>query len=250
VRRPRLIGLAPLLLAAIAAAVGCSYGNESNNLPPLRWIDSAPRPGTREVALDISVDLLFSMPIAAEALGTGAVRLVSGTTIVPADPVVDLLERRIRLTPRQPLRPELRHHVVIASGLPGLDGSTLARTSSFDFTTGRQLRGSTPAPPSPRAAELQPIWSARCVHCHGGHRPRAGLDLSSPRAASLGLVDVPSSESPLRRVTSGDHATSYLMRKLLGRFAITGLPMPPDGSPLTPEQLRRIASWIDGGALP
>ena len=230
--------------------VGCSYANESGPLTTLAWTGSAPRPGQREVALDVFVDLFFNVPLAAEALGSADVKLVSGTTTLPTDLAVDLLERRLRLTPLQALRPELRHHVVIAADLPGLDGSTLPQTVSFEFTTGRQRGDPTDPPSSIRAGDVQPIWSGHCIQCHGGTQPRAGLDLSSPRTASLHLVDIPSGESPLRRVASGDHATSYLMRKLLGRFAITGLPMPPDGPPLTRRQLRLVADWIDGGALP
>jgi hypothetical protein len=56
-------------------------------------------------------------------------------------------------------------------------------------------------------------------------------------------------------VEAGDSARSYLLRKLLPADAAGGrLPgvagqREPPGEPLSEDQLRLIAAWIDGGAL-
>jgi hypothetical protein len=69
-------------------------------------------------------------------------------------------------------------------------------------------------------------------------------------------VGVPARQSDkLQLVEPGDSARSYLLRKLLpattpdGRLpGVPGQREPP-GEPLSEDQLRMIAAWIDGGAL-
>jgi cysteine-rich repeat protein len=90
--------------------------------------------------------------------------------------------------------------------------------------------------------------------CHGSDRPAGGLDLR-PAAAYRALVDAASLGSPLKRVLPGDHAASFLYRKL--ELATRGLP--PSGGegspmpvapapPLSPDELEAVKLWIRAGA--
>jgi hypothetical protein len=54
----------------------------------------------------------------------------------------------------------------------------------------------------------------------------------------------------MQLIKAGDHASSYLMRKLLGSASIVGEPMPPSADQaLNSEELAMVAKWIDSGAL-
>jgi hypothetical protein len=75
-----------------------------------------------------------------------------------------------------------------------------------------------------------------------------GLDLSSPEMVRRTLRGVPGSTGMVK-VRPGDHARSYLMLKLLGEGGHLGPPMPPDEPRLSRIDLRRVADWIDAGAL-
>jgi len=243
-----------LLLAATAYGAACTIDGEVPRdlaQPALRFVRGEPTPGARDVPVDTAIDLYFSVPLAAEGLREGSVALQSGLVQSSLRLRVDLLAGRLRARPDVVLRPELDYRLVVNAGLHAIDGSRLAAPVAFSFTTGNTRVPPPPAPRAPSAAELQPLWSTRCVEgCHSAANARAGLDLSTPAAALRGLRDVASDQSDLPRVVPGDHARSYLLRKLLGGAPTRGLPMPPSGSPLTAEELRLVADWIDGGALP
>lgn len=203
------------------------------------------------MAIDGPIDLYFSSPIAAEALRERSVGLSSGLVYSSVRLVVDLLERRLRALPDVVLRPHLDYRLTVGTDLRALDGRQLAAPVTFTFTTGSRREPRAPAKPAGGLAELQPLWSARCVDsCHSASVARARLDLSSAAAALRDLRNVASDQSDLLRVAPGDHARSYLLRKLLLGAPIRGLPMPPTGPPLTDEELHAVAAWIDGGAQP
>ena len=88
--------------------------------------------------------------------------------------------------------------------------------------------------------EIQPIWTASCVGCHGNS---AGLSLAAGSSYD-NLVDVSSSNyAPALRVVSGDPSTSVLYNKVAGT-GVNGQQMPQNGTPLTAEQLTLISTWI------
>ena len=78
-----------------------------------------------------------------------------------------------------------------------------------------------------------PIFQQRCVACHGGGSPIAGLDLSGFTSAMKG-----SAEGPV--IVPGDSANSLLV-------AIQSGPQNHFGQ-LTPEELELVKGWIDDGA--
>ncbi len=88
--------------------------------------------------------------------------------------------------------------------------------------------------------QIRPILEARCYTCHGPRKQQAKLRLDSPEAILQGTPDGPV-------VVPGRAAESLLYKRI-------SLPpddldiMPPDGGPLSAEQIAMIQSWIDQGA--
>ena len=99
----------------------------------------------------------------------------------------------------------------------------------------------------------QSVFSPRCAGCHNGSQPPGGalpgsLDL---RAGSsfASLVAVASLEQPaLARVTPGEPASSYVIRKLEGAPGISGARMPLGGPFLDQAAIDEVKSWIAAGA--
>lgn len=95
------------------------------------------------------------------------------------------------------------------------------------------------------AAEVLPIFLARCWICHP---PMGGMDLSAEEAYNS-LVSVTSSNhAPALRVAPGDPEASVLWNKV-SFTEVYGLGMPPDGTVLAPDELATIRDWIEQGAL-
>jgi hypothetical protein len=102
--------------------------------------------------------------------------------------------------------------------------------------------------PSPAGADgvdfvrdVRPILEENCYSCHGPEKQRSGLRLDVKSEAFRGgdgwgpsLIAGNANESPLiELVTSEDDS----------------LRMPPEGEPLTEEEIRILTRWIDEGAL-
>lgn len=88
--------------------------------------------------------------------------------------------------------------------------------------------------------DVRPILSSRCVACHGANKQKGELRLDAKslalRGGESGTIIVPGKigESLLwRRVSSTDVDER----------------MPPNGKPLTAEQLATLKAWIDAGAV-
>lgn len=100
------------------------------------------------------------------------------------------------------------------------------------------------APPSAQdaAAEyvthIKPLLAARCVACHGPLRQQQGLRLDTAAAIRQGGESGPVIE-PHRG------SESLLVRALTGA---DGYRMPPEGEPLTADEIARLTRWIDAGA--
>ncbi|MCK5798667.1 MAG: hypothetical protein KAI47_15850 [Deltaproteobacteria bacterium] len=243
--------LVPLVLALLQILSACTYGSDAGPRAAapedLKIIHLAPLPGAHHVPINPMIDVVFSAPLGTEAVDIGALRLFSGGVETQGHLHVDLLERRLRLIPDVSLVPMLRYRVYVRAHLRGLDGSrSLAEPTIFDFTTGSESQ----APPAPRPsvndAEVQPLWRERCVTCHNEARPTAGIDLASIARVRASLFNQPSPIASVSLIRPGDHARSYLLRKLLDAGGITGAPMPPAGPRLDTPTLRLVADWIDG----
>ena len=88
--------------------------------------------------------------------------------------------------------------------------------------------------------EIRPILLARCFACHGAKKQESGLRLDIKKAAFDGgdsgkaIVPGKSKQSEfIRRVTSDNKDER----------------MPPEGKPLTDEQIAKLTRWIDQGAV-
>lgn len=87
--------------------------------------------------------------------------------------------------------------------------------------------------------DVQPILKAHCAECHGTDERESGLNVDS-RAGMLRGGD--SGESAL---VAGDAANSLLIRLVSGDE--TDRQMPPDGPPLSPQQISVLSRWINQG---
>jgi hypothetical protein len=84
--------------------------------------------------------------------------------------------------------------------------------------------------------DVQPILAANCVKCHGGAKPKAGLDLQTRTGMLKGGESGPA-------LVPGSAAKSLLFQM------ISKGEMPPkEKARLTAEQVARVQAWIDGGA--
>jgi mono/diheme cytochrome c family protein len=92
------------------------------------------------------------------------------------------------------------------------------------------------------ATDVQPIFNANCVGCHGAN---GGLDLSAGNSYG-NLVGVISPNYGTARVVAGDGGASLLLRKMRGEAGL-GNVMPPSGS-LPNDTLDVVERWIDEGA--
>src|SRR3954447_6031297 len=83
---------------------------------------------------------------------------------------------------------------------------------------------------------ILPLFKSRCMPCHAGNKPMAGLDLTSLPALLHG-----SSTGPV--VRDGFSDKSVLRRRLPSG----AMPPPGAGKPLTEAEVRSIREWIDKG---
>lgn len=88
--------------------------------------------------------------------------------------------------------------------------------------------------------DIRPVLHQRCVSCHGPIRQEAGLRLDTGDFARSGGDSGPA-------VVPGKSAESLLVEAITGEA--DSWRMPPEGEPLTPEQISAIRKWIDRGAL-
>ncbi len=90
------------------------------------------------------------------------------------------------------------------------------------------------------AHDVFPIFKSQCSKCHGGDEIEGGFSLNSRETLLKGAESGPA-------VVIGKFRTSLLYEVLT-----TNDPdkrMPPEGEPLTETQIKKIAKWIDEGAV-
>lgn len=101
------------------------------------------------------------------------------------------------------------------------------------------------------AVVREQVLTPRCGggECHGGARPKAGLDLEQPGLATrlAGARSIHEACGDRALVVPGVARASFLVDKILGREGACGDPMPLEGS-LSLEERRCLVTWID--ALP
>jgi len=93
------------------------------------------------------------------------------------------------------------------------------------------------------ATDIVPILQESCISCHGAEVIKSRLRLDSLAAILEGGIEGPS-------IIIGDSANSLLVQVCAGTSPLFDL-MPPegDGDPLTDEQIGKLRTWIDTGAV-
>ncbi|HTT63465.1 MAG TPA: DUF1549 domain-containing protein [Bryobacteraceae bacterium] len=89
------------------------------------------------------------------------------------------------------------------------------------------------------ATQVHPILAGRCVPCHSGATPPAGLSLTSRASLLTGGASGPA-------LVPGNSGASLLIQKITGQ---RGAIMPASGEPLTAAQIATLRAWIDAGAV-
>jgi len=89
------------------------------------------------------------------------------------------------------------------------------------------------------ATQVHPILAGRCVPCHSGATPPAGLSLTSRASLLAGGASGPA-------LVPGNSGASLLIQKITGQ---RGAIMPASGEPLTAAQIATLRAWIDAGAV-
>jgi len=114
----------------------------------------------------------------------------------------------------------------VKAGLSGCDElSVIAETPQVDFTN-----------------EIQPIFDSNCIHCHGGPKPIAFMDLEQGYSE---LIGIPSFQTPFfNRIEPGNPANSYLFLKINCASQFSGDRMPRDAQPLSLFNQALIRDWI------
>src|SRR5262245_48220677 len=87
--------------------------------------------------------------------------------------------------------------------------------------------------------DIQPIFAASCLHCHGAEEQEGQLRLDAKAIVMKG-----GKSGPL--LASGKSAESLLVKRIAGQG--TEKRMPLEDKPLTAEQIGLIRAWIDQGA--
>jgi mono/diheme cytochrome c family protein len=87
--------------------------------------------------------------------------------------------------------------------------------------------------------DIEPIFAAACVQCHGPQKAAGQLRLDQKQAAFKGGISGPI-------IAVGDAAASRLVARILGEGGEQRMPL--GGDPLTKDQIALIRQWIDEGA--
>ena len=91
------------------------------------------------------------------------------------------------------------------------------------------------------AKDIQPIFEANCVKCHGAEKQKGGLRLDNKEAALKG------GENHAPAIKPKNSADSPLIQFVAG--LVPDLKMPQKGDPLSVEQIGLLRAWIDQGAV-
>jgi len=100
-----------------------------------------------------------------------------------------------------------------------------------------------PSPGAPAAVDyerdIKPLFHERCSACHSRLKQKGGLRLDAGALIHKGGKDGPA-------IVPGRSAESALLKRVLATDADER--MPPEGKPLTSEEVALLGSWIDHGA--
>lgn len=87
--------------------------------------------------------------------------------------------------------------------------------------------------------DIKPVLKERCFACHGALKQQSGLRLDTGKLIRHGGDSGPA-------VVAGNVSTSRLLERIQSEDP--SLRMPPEGKPLSAEQIQSIRAWIEHGA--
>lgn len=150
--------------------------------------------------------------------------------------------------------------ILIAAGLALMLVSTMAEgvtTSDADppeATGSGMAEPAASAPPDTAAAaalvKVRALFAERCVRCHGGKRPAAGLSLATDADMAALTGTAAAGRDSLMLVVPGRPEASYLLMKINGSDGIIGNRMPLAARALSDEDVRIVEEWIRSMGVP
>ena len=132
--------------------------------------------------------------------------------------------------------------------LPACAGSTPAAAPASAPVAAASAPGAAPA--SAPAFLMQRCGTAKC---HGGEKPKEGLDLSSLASIQATAIGKEAGQATLKRIAPGDPEASYLFLKITKQRRpddkrLKWRAMPPGPKPLDESEIALIEAWIKAGA--
>jgi hypothetical protein len=271
-------GLPPLpqsTIDVIRAWIAAGAPADAQSTGPVRVTSLVPEPSSTEPALPATITAVFDRELNAPTVGSttfvldrsggdgsfsegNEVSVTAASVTVPLGNVVSAVMSlagvaSVNDTYRVTLRGAGPAAILDLSGnaLDGEFSGTLPSgngTAGGDFTATFRVSSVLPTLTSIQTS----VFTPTCSGCHsgGGAGLPTSLNLTSASASFAALVGVASTQVPsLQRVTSGNPADSYLVRKLEGGPNIVGLQMPRNAPPLDQTTIAVVREWISNGAL-
>lgn len=96
--------------------------------------------------------------------------------------------------------------------------------------------------------DIRPIFDSKCISCHSGLRPEAGLDLAGPSGHGAVVGQISSLDSRFELVRPFEPAESLLWQMVHCSQPPVGRAMPVGMPQLSLAERRKIFSWISRGA--
>jgi hypothetical protein len=90
------------------------------------------------------------------------------------------------------------------------------------------------------ARDVKPLLARKCFACHGPETAEGGLRLHDPEAALAEL------DSGVHAIVPGNLEDSALLERVSSTDEF--MRMPPEGKPLSPEEIETLRAWIAAGA--
>ncbi len=103
-----------------------------------------------------------------------------------------------------------------------------------------EIGGGSTAADTTFTRDIQPLLARRCYSCHGPDTHEAGLRLDQANSATAELP------SGMRAITPGEAAASEVVARITSTDP--DLRMPPEGKPLTADEIDSLTAWITAGA--
>lgn len=214
-----------------------------------------PEPGATGVYTDKVIRVFFDDHLDASSIEQNSFDLHSGPVGRWIMAFYDPIDKSLVVWPSSPMIANTVWVLDLKKGLLGLAGEPIMPGEAARFQTGDALGDNAPYAALSYPKDIAPIFTRRCVQCHGSNRVFDGLALHTPQAVGETALGVKSKGWPsFDRIRPDRPGLSYLLYKISGYEGIRGLPMPRtldgtgDVEPLSHEESKKISDWIAAGA--